>query len=72
MALEIYDENDTLFLYYSPDVPDGWVQKGLMNYGKVVIKKVFEFKEVDLYENDTDENASVFILGTLDNEKNIL
>jgi len=69
MSIEIYDENDTLFLYYSPDTPNDLVHMKLNNYGKIVIKKVFEFKEVDLYENDTDDNSSIFKLGVLDNKK---
>ena len=73
MALNIFVENDTLFLDYSPDFENNWVFGELETSEKVIIKKVFEFKKSDLYEKElvhfTSENSSIFVLGELDISK---
>ena len=52
MAIDIFVENNTLFLDYSPDFQSNWVPSELEISGEVTIKKVFTFKKADLYENE--------------------
>jgi len=73
MAIEIFHENDILFLDYSPDSEKNWALDELEISNEVTIKKVFVFKRKDLYEEElshrSNENSSIFVLGNLDSKK---
>jgi hypothetical protein len=73
MAINIFDENDILFLDYSPDSENNWVLEEIETSDEIIIKKVFVFKKTDLYEKELshfcNENSSIFVLGELDSDK---
>jgi len=73
MTINIFIENDILFLDYSPEYNYNWVRNNFEIEKEINIKNIFYFNKADLYEKEltynSDENTYIFVLGVLDSER---